>query len=182
MHDLFNGVSHPAAISEIDTFRWVVGVFKGEGAIEVIKRANANNLATYYPIRFNHQGEPTPLWRNYLFVEFNKDVTLQICRTTRKFLKIISGRDENGIVCPILVRRDAIQESMAMILAGKFNERTLVRKFYGRGTIVRILDGIMFDKAARLEMDVTPEMYGNQKVVIDINGVKCKIELFKLAL
>lgn len=40
----------------------------------------------------------------------------------------------------------------------------------------------MAEQRAKLEMDVTPEMIGSHKVLIDINGIKAKIELHKLAL
>ena len=56
------------------------------------------------------------------------------------------------------------------------------RQFRGKGSIVRVIDGAFQDKVARLEQDVTPEMKGSYKVPISVNGVKCKIELFKLAL
>jgi hypothetical protein len=174
-YDLFSG-------AYVDSFRWVVGVFSGDGASHAIIKANKSKLQTYYPIRFNQHGEPTPLFRNYLFIQFIERTTINICRETPNFIKILNARDEDGIFRPILVRRNAVDENKAMVMAGRFNERMLVRKFYGRGTIVRILNGVMADKTARLEMDVLPEMRGNVKISIDINGVKCLIELHNLAL
>jgi hypothetical protein len=139
-------------------------------------------LATYFPIRFNARGEATPLWRAYLFAEFRDGITIDILRSTSKFIRIISERDDEGIYQPVLVRRNAVQESMAMVMEGKYNERIIERRYYGRGSIVRVLEGNFIDKKVRLEMDVWPEMPGRTKVKVDINGVKAVIELFKLAL
>ena len=165
-----------------DPFRWVCAVFAQDGAVQAIIRANKAELKTYYPIKFNGKSEPQPLWRNYVFVQFIEGITIDLCRDTPKFIQLISARDDEGIVRPILVRRNAIQENMAMVLQGRFNERLLVRRFYGRGTVVRILDGIMAEKKGILQMDVTPDMRGNTKVSIEVNRVKCLIELHKLAL
>ena len=56
----------------------MVGVFRDDGASKVIIKANTIPLATYYPIRFNKQGEPTPLFRNYLFLEFQEYITINV--------------------------------------------------------------------------------------------------------
>jgi hypothetical protein len=165
-----------------DPFRYICGVFSGNGATEAIKRANEIPLFTFYPIRFNRHGEPTPLYRSYLFVEFREGISINLCRTTSHFIKVISERDDAGISRPILVRKEAIKESMAMVMQGRFNERIIDRRFYGKGSIVRVLDGHFIDQKVRLDIDVTPEMNGNHKVRLDINGLKATIELFKLAL
>jgi hypothetical protein len=127
-------------------------------------------------------GEYTPLWRPYLFIEFREYVTINLCRTTARFIKIISERDEDGLLHPVLVRKNAIGESLRLMTQGKFDDIQFKRQFHGKGSIVRIIDGAMAEETARLEVDVTPEMRGNYKVLIDINGVKAKIELHKLAL
>jgi hypothetical protein len=174
-YDLFSG-------APVDTFRWVVGVFSGDGAAQVIKRANENNLKTFYPIRRNNQGEYAPVWRSYLFIEHREGVTINLCRTTSHFIKVISERDEDGLVHPVLVRKGAIGESLRLMTQGKYDDVTFQRRAYGKGAIVRVIDGAFIDQKVRLEIDVTPEMRGNYKVLVDINGLKAKIELHKLAL
>ena len=163
-----------------DEFRWIVGVFRGNGAMEVIKRANG--LKIFYPVRLTFKGEYVPVWRNYLFVEFKESITINLCRTTPDFIKVISERDDDGMLRPVLIRKNAIDESMRLITQGKFDDIVFKRQFRGKGSIVRVIDGAFQDKVARLEQDVTPEMKGSYKVPISVNGVKCKIELFKLAL
>jgi hypothetical protein len=83
---------------------------------------------------------------------------------------------------PIMVRHNAIDGSLRMIKAGAFNDVAPQRRYYGAGSIVVILDGIMHERKVRLEEEVTPDMRGTHKVKIDINGVKGKIEIGKLAL
>jgi hypothetical protein len=165
-----------------DPFRWVCAMFASDGAPQIIRRANEIPLRTYYPIRFNVQGEPTPMWRNYLLIEFREGVTINLCRTTTHFLKVISEKDEEGIFHPVLVRRNAIAESLRLVTMGKFNETEFKRKFYGRGSVVRVMEGSFIDKTVRLEIDVPPHMNGRTRVPVDINGIKAKIEIFKLAL
>jgi hypothetical protein len=165
-----------------DSFRYICGVFSGDGAVQILRRANQIPLATYFPIRFNRKGEPVSLWRNYLLIEFREGVTINLCRTTSHFLKVVTERDEDGLLHPVLVKREAAKQSMSLVLEGKYNERAIDRRFYGRGSIVRVLDGDFIDKKVRLEMDVWPEMPGRTKVKVDIDGLKGTIELFKLAL
>ena len=69
-----------------------------------------------------------------------------------------------------------------MVLEGKYNERIINRRFYGRGSIVRVIEGTFIDKKVRLETDILPHMRGNYKVPISIDNRKGTIELFKLAL
>jgi hypothetical protein len=184
MRDLFssaaNGYHYLSPLD--DPFRWVCGLFAGDGAVQIIIRANENGLKTYYPIRRNIKGEYEPLWRSYLFIEWRETVTIDLCRTTTRFLRLISERDEAGNVQPVLVRRDAINESLRLMTQGKFDDVTFRRQFRGKGSIVRVIDDIMADKTVRLSMDVTPDMSGNRKVLIDINGVKATIKLYQLAL
>jgi hypothetical protein len=177
LNDLFGG-----NIGQIDDFHWIVAVFAGSGASDAIKVAHKIPLKTYFPVRFNGKNEPIPMWRNYLFIEFREQLTLQICRKTTKFLKILSFHDEEDVLRPILVRKNAINEHIEMMMQGKFNEKYLIRRFYGRGSIVRVIDGNFIDKRVRLEIDVEPNMPGSRKIPIDINGCKGKIELYKLAL
>jgi transcription antitermination factor NusG len=180
MRDLFNGAAHPSAASEIDSFRCIGSVFSGDGAVEVIKRSNG--LKTFYPIRRKLNGEYVALWRSYLFVEFKKGVTINLCRTTANFIKVISERGEDGLLRPVLVRKNAIDESLRLMTQGKFDDVTFQGRFFGKGSIVRVIDGTFIDKKVRLEEDVFPDWRGNRKVKLDIDGFKGTIEVYKLAL
>jgi hypothetical protein len=184
MRDLFaapiNGKHYLKPVD--DPFRYICGVFSGDGAIQILQRANKIPLATYFPIRFNGKGEPVPLWRAYLLIEFREGVTINLCRTTSNFIKIVGERDEEGLVHPVLVKREAVKESMAMVLEGRYNERIIERRFYGSGSIVAVLHGIMATRKVRLEQNVTPDMPGRQRVMIDMDGIKGTIEIHKLAL
>ena len=123
-----------------------------------------------------------PLWRNYLLIEFREGVTIDLCRTTSNFIKVISERNEDGLLHPILVRREAVKQSMTMVLEGKFNERIIERRCYGKGSSVAVLHGVMATRKVRLEEDVTPQMRGSHRVRVDMDGVKGTIEVHKLAL
>lgn len=175
MLDLF-GTCQP------EDFYWVVAIFQGQGATEAIKRANDVPLRHYYPLRINRNGEFIPLWRNYLFLEFRESITLNLCRSTFKFLKLISSRDEYGVYKPVLVPKSAINENMKLLHQGKFNDIAYKRSFYGRGSLVRVIDGIFTDKKVRLEVDLTPDMPGNKAISISIGSWSGRIEIFKLAL
>jgi hypothetical protein len=176
MQDLFS------SIQPSTDFSWVVAMFAGTGATDAIRRANDVPLKTYFPIRFNGNQEPIPMWRNYLFIEFRGMLTLNICRSTSKFLKIICAHDEEGILRPIMVRKNAIAESLELFQQGRFNDRTYVRRYYGKGSIVRVIEGNFIDKRVRLEIDIEPGLPGTKKVPIDINGCRGSIEIWKLAL
>jgi hypothetical protein len=186
MRDLFgtpiNGKHYDLFGTKRNEFHWIVGVFSGSGAVEVIKRAHEIPLATYFPIRRNVKGEYIPLWANYLFIEFRESVTIDLCRTTARFIKVISERDEDGVLHPVLIRKHAINESLKLMTQGKFDDIEFKRRTYGRGTIVRVIEGNFIDKRVRLEMAVTPEMNGRTKVRVDIDGIRATIELYKLAL
>jgi hypothetical protein len=91
-------------------------------------------------------------------------------------------RNEEGVLEPTLVPKHAIDESLELVRMGKFNERSFTRKFYGKGSVVRVTEGTFLDKKVRLEMDIPSDMPGNRKVLIDINGLKGSIELWKLSL
>jgi transcription antitermination factor NusG len=169
-------------LKPIDEFKWIVGVFKGDGATQVIQRAYKKELKTFYPIRRNIRGEYTPLWKAYLFIQFIEGVSIELCRTTSDFIKVVSERDEDGLLHPILVRKEAVNESMKLMTMGKFDDVVFKRRAYGKGSIVRVLEGNFIDTKVRLEMDVTPDMPGRTNVKVDINGLKATIELFKLAL
>lgn len=165
-----------------ENYRWIVCFFRNGGAVDAIRRANEIPLRTYYPIRFNQRNQAIPLWRNYLFIEFQGMLTIQTCRSTNKLLKILSTRDDEGRLFPVLLKKEYIDKSREMMLAGKFNERKFLRQFYGRGSIVRVLEGTFIDKRVTLEMDIEPSMPGTRKVSIDLGGYKGSIELWKLAL
>jgi hypothetical protein len=181
--DLFNG----AIYKPTDEFRWVVAKFnaKSNGAPQVMRRANKIPLMTFFPLRYNRKGEPVALWGGYLFIEWREGVTINLCKTTNHFICLISARDNDGIIRPILSRRNAIDETMHMLMSGRFDERpeSLRRaRHYRRGAVVIVLDGIMHDRKVRLEQDIPPDMKGTRKVCIDISGVKGQIEVSKLAL
>jgi hypothetical protein len=189
MHDLFNGASHPNGKKydifneENDLFRWMVAIFSGSGASDIIQRANVCGLKSYYPLRFNAKGEYVPLWKNYLFLEFREGVSLELCRTTSKFLRVVSARDiDSDISKPVLVRRDAIAENMKLIEDGSFNPVAHQRQFYGTGSLVKVTEGVFADRWVTLDEDVSHDMLGNQRVKIEIGGREATIELFKLAL
>jgi hypothetical protein len=183
-NDLFgapvNGHSYLKPVE--DPFRWVCAQFAADGATQVIKRANEIPLRTYYPIRFNAKNEPTPLWRSYLFIEFKEGVTINLCRTTTHFINTINERDADGMAYPVLVRRHAIAESLRLVTMGKFNEKEFVRKFYGKGSIVTVMEGSFANKKVRLEMDIPPYLNGRTKVKVHLDGRKAIIELYKLVL
>jgi hypothetical protein len=168
--------------TQSNDFHWVVGLFAGNGATDVIRKANEVPLKTFYPIRFNGRGEPLPLWRPYLFIEHRNDLTTKICRSTKKFIKILSMRDDEGQEYPVMVRKHAINAHMQLLMSGKFNDRTYKRRHYGKGSIVRVMDGTFIDKRVILETDVEQDWPGTRKVPIDINGFKGSIELWKLSL
>jgi hypothetical protein len=184
MKDLFatpiNGYHHLKPLE--DPFRWVVAIFSADGAVQAIIKANKVGLKTYFPIRMNGKGEPIPLWRNYLFIQFVEYVTIDLVRDTPNFIRVISAHDDEGMLRPVLVRRSAIDEHRAMILAGKFNERSINRQFHGRGSLVRVIEGTFIDKKVRLEEDVYPDWKGNHRVKVDIDGIKGTVELYKLSL
>lgn len=175
-YDLFSG-------REVDDFRWIVGVFSGSGATQAIIKANAAHLATFYPIRFNRIGEPVPLYRNYLFLEFREFVTIALCRSTASFIKVLSARNpDSEISYPVIVRREAIHESLRLMMSGKFNERVFCRQFHGRGSLIKVTEGIFIGKNVILQIDITPEMRGSLRIPVLIDGIKAIIELHKLAL
>jgi hypothetical protein len=167
---------------ENDDFMWVVGVFANGGAIDAIRRTNEVALKTYFPIKFNGRQEPVPLWRNYLFIEFREFITLQICHSTSKFIKVLSMRDDDDQLRPVLVRKSAIDENQSMVLFGKFNDISYKRKFYGKGSIVRVIEGHFMNKLVVLEVDILPELNGRTMIPVHLNQIKAKIELSKLAL
>ena len=129
-----NGKHYDLFGAQIDSFRWIVGVFSGNGATQTIIKANKCDLLTYYPIRHNKDGEPTPIFRNYLFVEFREYITIDLCRATTNFIKVLSAGDDDGLVRPMLVRRNAVDENRAMVMAGRFNERRFMQLRHYEGS------------------------------------------------
>jgi hypothetical protein len=172
---------HFGAVHQYE-FRWICAVFSSDGAVQIIKRAKDHDLASFYPIRRNHQGEYVPMWRPYLFVQWKEGITINLCRTTAKFIKIISARGDDGIMQPVLVRRCGVAESLRLVTMGKFDEKAYERRFYGKGSIVLVREGNFLDKKVTLEIDVPPYMNGRTKVPVVINGIKAKVELYKLVL
>ena len=92
MLDLFGGApktnGHAYVKPVEDPFRYVCGVFSGDGAVQILQRANKSIFGNYFPIRFNGKGEPVPLWRNYLLIEFREGVTINLCRQQPSLLKL----------------------------------------------------------------------------------------------
>ena len=186
MADLFsapiNGKHYDPFGFETDDFRWICAVFQSDGAIQIIKRAKERDIQIFYPIRRNVEGNYVPMWRPYLFVQWKDGITINLCRSTAKFIKIISTKDEDGISRPVLVKRDAVGESLRLVTMGKFDEKAYERRFYGKGSIVLVREGNFLDKKVTLEIDVPPYMNGRTKIPVDINGIKAKVELYKLVL
>lgn len=175
-YDLFGGPVD-------DPFRWCVAIFVANGATQIIQRANAVPLATYYPIFINEAGEYVPVFRNYLFIEFKESSTYKLCHSSLNFVRMITAREvEKDIYKPILVRRDAIKESAELLRQGRFNELEVRRRFYGRGSRVLVKDGNFSGKLVTIQIDIKPSMGGKVSVPVDINGHRATIELFKLAL
>jgi hypothetical protein len=174
MLNLFDGTCS-APVS--DDFRWSVAVFRANGASQTIARANKQELKTYFPIRRNKNGNFIPLWANYLFIEFQNCITIDICRATSNFIKILSIDNQ-----PILVKKDAIRENMKLLELGKFDDVEYRRRFYGRGSLVRIINGEFAGKNVELLTDILPDMLLTKKVPILIEGWKASIELGKLAI
>jgi hypothetical protein len=117
-----------------------------------------------------------------LLIEFRESVTIDICRNSSGFIKIISERDEDGLLQPIKVRKEAIAESLRLMTQGKFDDVTFRRQFRGKGSIVRVIDGVFHDRKIKLEEDVMPDWRGNRKIKVDIDGIKAVIEIHKLSL
>ena len=181
MLDLFQ--NHRCANIWKDEFRWALAVFRQKGALEAMRRAKANQLMTYYPVKFNTANKVVPLWSNYLFIEFKRSLTMQICRCTSNFIRIVSAENiETGENEPILIRRNAIDESMQLFMNGFYNESVRVRPFYGYGSLVKINDGDFAGKRVRLLCDIPSDMSGNKRIVVDLEGWKVNIEIFKLNL
>jgi hypothetical protein len=181
MQDLFG--DGYATCNIIDTnFRWMVALFRDRGASEAIRRANDIPLRTYYPFRTNKIGDLVPLWRSYLFIEFRDSVTMAICRSTSQFIKIISARDDEGIHHPVLVRHNAINESVKLLHQGKFDDIIFKRKFYGKGSICTIINGDFEGKRVQLLCDISSDMKGDRMVPVLLGGWKARIEVNKLGL
>jgi hypothetical protein len=81
-----------------------------------------------------------------------------------------------------MVRRNAVQQNMEMVLAGKFDDVAPRRQCYGRGSLIRVIEGPLTERKIRLETDVLPGMPGHYAVAISIGNWRGTIELFKLAL
>lgn len=170
MLDLFSSVDQT-------DFCWIVAIFQGCGASDVIKRANEIPLTTYYPLKIDRDGNLVPLWRNYLFIEHQWRISVDICRSTSKFIKFIN----NGGL-PVLVPKNAINAHLELVSQGKFNAKTFSRRFYGRGALIRVLEGHFMNKKVRLEADLEPDMPKNRLIPVSIGNWKGQIEVFKLAL
>jgi hypothetical protein len=183
--DLFapktNGHSYLAPID--DPFRFLISVFGQDGATRAIIKANKLDLSTYYPTRTNIKGDVVPLWRNYLMIEFWEFVTIDLCRNTPHFIKLISARDpDSDLSHPVMVRRNAVKQNMAMVLAGEFDAIAPRRRFHGKGSLIRVTGGALQERRVRLEADILPEMPGHHAVAVSIGLWRGTIEIFKLAL
>jgi hypothetical protein len=168
--------------STISDFNWIVATFQGCGASDTIKRANEIPLKTYYPLRMNIYGNLVPLWRNYLFLEFRECVTISICRSTFKFINIISTHDSEGTLKPVFVPKNAIYENLNLVQSGIFDNKIYSRPFYGKGSLVKVIDGVFSKMTVRLEEDVDQDMPGNRAILVNLGGWNGKIEIFRLAL
>ena len=157
-------------------FCWIVAIFQGCGASDVIQRANEVPLKTYYPLKFDGNGNLVPLWRNYLFIEHKWRISIDLCHSTSKFIKFIN----NGGL-PTLVPKNAIDAHLELVQQGKFNAQTFSRRFYGRGALVRVLEGHFMNKRVKLEADLEPNIPRNRLIPVSIGTWKGQIEVFKLA-
>jgi hypothetical protein len=180
MLDLFSGAD--GANMNLESFEWTVAMFRNKGATEAIKRANDYALRTYYPFKRNKVGDFVPLWRNYLFIEFKQQLTLTICRSTSNFIKILCIPDDEGINQPVLVRKNVIDENLRLVQQGKFDDIEFRRRYYGIGSLVNIISGDFIGRKVELLADIPPDITGNKKIPVSINGWKASIEVFKLAL
>jgi hypothetical protein len=90
--------------------------------------------------------------------------------------------NEEGEYEPVLVRKDAIYENMRLLRLGAFNDINYQRRYYGVGSLVNIISGDFSGRRVQLLGDIPIDMPGNKKVLVDINGWKASIEVFKLAL
>jgi hypothetical protein len=176
MLDLFSNYQH------ITEFSWILAIFRDRGATEAIKRACDIPLKFYYPLKFNIKGEPVPMWRPYLFLEYRDSITLDICRNTKKFIDVYSMKDDEGNKHPVMVRNSSINEHRDLLITGKFNEHIRKRRFYGKGSLVSVIDGGFIGKRVRLESDISSDMVNGQRVPININGMRASIEIWKLNL
>jgi hypothetical protein len=168
--------------STIRDFNWIVATFQGCGASDVIRRANEIPLKTYYPLRMNIYGNLVPLWRNYLFLEFRESITIPICRSTFKFINIISTHDDEGTLKPVFVPKNAICENLNLVQSGIFDNKIYSRRFYGKGSLVKVIDGVFNGMTVRLEEDIEPDIPGNRTVSVNLGGWNGKIEVFRLVL
>jgi len=178
MLDLFAGEANV----DVESFQWSVAMFRNKGATEAIKRANDYSLRTYYPFKRNKFGDFVPLWRNYLFIEFKQQLTLTICRSTSNFIKILCIPDDDGINHPVLVRKNVIDDNLRLVQQGKFDDIEFRRKYYGVGSLVNIISGDFAGHKVQLLGDIPPNMTGNKKIPVMLNGWRASIEIFKLAL
>lgn len=110
MRDLFGGTT-------VCEFQWIVGVFRPGGATEIIKRANDIPLKTYYPLRLTNDDKTEPLWSNYLFIEFLENISIQICKTTSRFIKILRHLDGD----PITVPDEVINKHQQLLQTGYYD-------------------------------------------------------------
>jgi len=168
--DLFGGYN------KYDKFFWAVGIFSGNGAMETIKYALDARLETFFPYKVNKRGEFTPLWKNYLFIEYINPVTTLVCRQNSKFINFINFNGQ-----PELIYRNAIDECLKLLRLGKYNHILPQRTYIERGTEVRIMNDNNFDgKLVKLLCDVTPDMSDNRRIPVDFGNLKMMIEIRKL--
>jgi hypothetical protein len=164
---------------QYDKFFWSVGIFAGNGANEAIKHAIDEHLEVFYPYRLNKSGDFTPLWKNYLFIEWIDNLSIDVCNRCNKFIKFISFDDSNK---PFLVKHDSINECLEMMRMGKYNIGSPVRSFRNAGSRIMIRDqNSNFDRMRVLLLcDVTPNMSGTKRIPVELNGWRVLIEVNKL--
>lgn len=161
-----------------DKFFWAVGVFTGNGALETIKYAIDARLETFFPHRLNKVGNFVPLWRNYLFIEYNNPATVDTCRLSSKFLGFIKFNGQ-----PELVYRDAIDECLKLLKLGKYNFAHFRRPHMEKGTTVRVMNDSNFNgKLVRILCNITPDMHEARKIPVELGNLKIMIEIRKLFL
>ena len=157
-----------------ESFYWSVAVFNANGASEVIPHAIEHKLHIFYPFRCNKKGNFTPLWKSYLFIEYDPDLTLRICRKSLKFSYFITFNGE-----PELVPKNAINECLQRLKAGEYNDKVPKTKVLSAGSIVTInIPGALQSLQAKLLTNVI--VGTDKKAIVMLNGWKTTIDVNKL--
>ena len=159
-----------------DKFWWTVAIFTGNGASEVIKHAINEHLEIFYPFRLNNNGNFSPLWKNYLFIEWIQYLTPKICRRSTKFIKFITFDGQQA-----LVDRHAIDECLRLLKMGEYNFSIAARPSYPAGSIFQINSDDNFNgKSVKLLVDLNGDVKENKKVPVECGRWKMWVEVKKL--